>query len=334
MKELGVYKQIAALPYLATYKKLIEGAIQMDMFSHMKEAISAEDLAARMGWDKANTKNVLEALTSIGFVAYEDGKFNNTEETDRYLVKDSAHYMGDVVHFFGSNQGLDAGDVARQVKEGGIVPEQKTKMEEAMDFAGYGEGMRKAQSGIRQTEILAIVRSLPESTRIKSILDLGCGAGMIGLSLLGDQEGRRGVLYDQPSMRPLIEETVAAGKAGDEVSIMTGDFMVDEIGSGYDLILASSIMLLAMGDQLKFMKKLYDALNPEGVVLCINEGIAPDYSEPWDMIMGYLPMKLQGMQGGVLKGAVRSSAEKIGFKVENKTLLLSTGTHDINILKK
>lgn len=82
------------------------------------------------------------------------------------------------------------------------------------------------------------------------------------------------------------------------------------------------------------MKKLYDVLKVGGVVLYVNEGIAPDYSEPWDMIIGYLPMRLQGIPAGIQKEMVKRAADTAGLKVEDRTALLSTGTHDINILRK
>ena len=53
------------------------------------------------------------------------------------------------------------------------------------------------------------------------------------------------------------------------------------------------------------------------------------------MILGYMAFNLQGMPIGVLKGQVAEMAKAGGFgPVENRTALLSTGTHDINILRK
>lgn len=53
------------------------------------------------------------------------------------------------------------------------------------------------------------------------------------------------------------------------------------------------------------------------------------------MILGYMAFNLQGMPIGVIKGQITEAAKAGGFNsVENCTILLSTGTHDINILKK
>ena len=71
-----------------------------------------------------------------------------------------------------------------------------------------------------------------------------------------------------------------------------------------------------------------------GIDMLRAEGIEPDYSGPWDMILGYMAFNLQGMPIGVIKGQIAHAAKSGGFhSVENRSVLLSTGMHDINILR-
>ena len=176
---------------------------------------------------------------------------------------------------------------------------------------------------------------LPEYKSIHKILDLGCGAGCLGIAVIQDVSNRTRVLFDRLDMQSLIEETVRLSNMQDSVSIKIGDFIKDDIDSGYDLILCSSIMLFAIAGGANFFAKLKKALNPGEVVVCLNEGVEPDYSGPWDMILGYMAFNLQGMPIGVIKGQITEAAKAGGFNsVENCTILLSTGTHDINILRK
>ena len=130
-------------------------------------------------------------------------------------------------------------------------------------------------------------------------------------------------------MQSLIEESVKLSDMQDSISIKTGDFINDDIGSGYDLILCSSIMLFAIKGGANFFAKLKKSLNPGGVVVCLNEGIEADYSGPC-----YMAFNLQGMPIGVIKGQIADAAKAGGFhSVENRSVLLSTGMHDINILR-
>lgn len=71
-----------------------------------------------------------------------------------------------------------------------------------------------------------------------------------------------------------------------------------------------------------------------GVQRVDSEGIAPDYTGPWDMTLGYLPYYMQGMDMGVLKNEVSDAAAQMGFRCEKRTELLCSGWQDIGILRK
>ena len=331
INKTNIYEQLTTLPYLTAYQQLIQGAIELDVFSNLENPITTKELSKKMNWDEGNTFNLLKGLYSLGYLERNGDTFCNMPETSKYLVKSKPAYMGNVLTFFCNNQGMSLGNVAQQVKEG---PKPQEQTQQSMDFAAYGDAMRDAQSGIRQYELLEILRSLPEYKSIHKILDLGCGAGCLGIAVIQDVSNRTGVLFDRPNMQSLIEESVKLSDMQDSISIKTGDFINDDIGSGYDLILCSSIMLFAIKGGANFFAKLKKALNIGGVVVCLNEGIEADYSGPWDMILGYMAFNLQGMPIGVLKGQIADAAKSGGFhSAENRSVLLSTGMHDINILR-
>ena len=331
INKTNIYEQLTTLPYLPAYQQLIHGAIELDVFSNLENPITTKELSKKMSWDESNTFNLLKGLYSLGYLKRNGDTFCNMPETSKYLVKGKPAYMGSVLTFFCNNQGMSLGNVAQQVKEG---PKPQERTQHSMDFAAYGDAMRDAQSGIRQYELLEILRSLPEYKSIHKILDLGCGAGCLGIAVIQDVSNRTGVLFDRPNMQSLIEESVKLSDMQDSISIKTGDFINDDIGSGYDLILCSSIMLFAIKGGANFFAKLKKALNIGGVVVCLNEGIEADYSGPWDMILGYMAFNLQGMPIGVLKGQIADAAKSGGFhSAENRSVLLSTGMHDINILR-
>ena len=332
INKTNIYEQLTSLPYLSAYRQLVQGAVELDVFSQLEAPVTAKELSEKMDWNESNTLNLLHGLYSLGYLERKEDTFCNKTETSKYLVKGNPEYMGNVLMFFCNNQGMDLGDVAKQVKEG---PEPMKQTQQSMDFTSYGESMREAQSGIRQYELLQILRSLPEYESIQKMLDLGCGAGCLGIAVIQDAKNSTGVLFDSPAMRQLIEETVTLSGMEKRVSVKTGDFLTDDIGSGYDLILCSSIMLFAIAGGADFFSKLRNALNPGGVVVCLNEGIEPDHSGSWDMVLGYMAFNLQGMPIGVIKGQIAEAAKAGGFNsVENRSLLLSTGMHDINILRK
>ena len=181
---------------------------------------------------------------------------------------------------------------------------------------------------------MRIVRELPENSTIRRVLDVGCAAGLLGLAVIGDGASRSGVLLDQiPSQ--IIQPSVDAAGLGERVKVLQGNFLTDDLGGGYDLILAVSVMLFAKGGMEPLMKKFFDALYPGGVLLVVSEGIAEDLSGPWDMMTGYLPYFLNGMDLAVRAGEVETAARAAGFtKIESRTEQLCSGTQDILVIRK
>ena len=333
MKELGVFKQMSQLVYLPIYHKLFRGALELDIFSRLNTPVTAEELAKKEGWNKENTAFLLGALGSIGLVKSAGGKYVNTPETGKYLSSDSPEYAGGFLLTY-IQEGLAPMDVARLVKEG-PNPAEMGQMDQALDFTQYGDAFRAAQRGCRQQEILRIVRALPEDGQIKKVLDIGCNTGLLGLAVIGDRADRTGVLFDMPPLVPLIRESAEQMGLPNRAEAVGGNFLTDDIGKDYDLILAVSVMLFAKQDMAAFLKKLRDSLAPGGVVVCVTEGIHTDLSAPWDMIMGYLPYMLQGMDMSVKHGEIEAAAKAAGFSgIETRTQLLCSGTQDIVILRK
>lgn len=331
MNTQSVWEQLTRLPFLNLYEKLVNSAIELDVFSHLTHPTTAKVLAKEMGWHPRNTEYLLSALVSIGFLKKQGVYYQNAEETNRYLVKGTNEYLGDFLLFYGQNEGAVPMDVKKLVTEG---PKKSQPLEQSLDFEQYGTALRKAQKGYRQEELLKIVRSLPENESIHHILDLGCATGLLGLAVIADKKERSGILFDQ--LPPdLIQESIHQAGLTERATAKTGNFMTDDIGHGYDLILAIGVMLFAKGNMDELLKKCYDAINPNGVLLVVGEGISVDHTEPWDMVLGYLPYYFQGMELGVLHNEVQDAAKAVGFtKFERYTALLCSGTQDICIIRK
>ena len=333
MKELNVYKQLAQLSFLPIYYKLIRGAMELDVFSHLTEPVTAQTLAQEMNWNSPNTKTLLDSLYSLGFVEKKDERYVNTEEAQRYLVSSSPEYTAGFLRMY-MQEGTAPMDVAALVRNG---PDSaaKEQVDQSLDFTQFGDAFRSAQRGCRQEEILRIVRALPENNRIKRILDIGCNTGLLGLAVIGDDPDRSGVLFDMPQLCPLIDESIRQSGLSGRAKSLGGNLLTDSLGKDYDLILAVSVMLFAKGNLTEFLKKLYDALSPGGIVVCVGEGIKEDFSAPWDMIMGYLSYWFQGVDMAIRSGEIEAAAKEAGFSgTETRTELLCSGTQDIVILRK
>lgn len=179
-----------------------------------------------------------------------------------------------------------------------------------------------------------LVKGRPEYENIHSVLDAGCSAGLLGLTVIGDRADRTGVLLDQIPAS-LIEANIRSYGLEGRVKAVNGDLLTDSIGEGYDLILAIGVLSFVKQDLQGVLRKFFGALNPRGVLVCVSEGIERDTSGPWDMVMGYLPYYLRGMPFALLKNEVADAAKEAGFiNAENETRQMTIGIQDVNIFRK
>ena len=55
INKANIYEQLTALPYLSAYQQLIQGAIELDVFSELENPITVKELSEKMNWDESNT---------------------------------------------------------------------------------------------------------------------------------------------------------------------------------------------------------------------------------------------------------------------------------------
>ena len=68
INKINIYEQLTALPYLTAYQQLIQGAIELDVFSNLENPITTKELSKKMNWDEGNTFNLLKGLYSLGYL--------------------------------------------------------------------------------------------------------------------------------------------------------------------------------------------------------------------------------------------------------------------------
>ena len=214
-------------------------------------------------------------------------------------------------------------------------PSEAQAWQSNIDFTEMVVGMRNAQKGFRQTEIVSLVTALPESKTARKILDLGGATGIIGLSIAKENPDMSCVIYDMPPMEDAIGESIRQLGLSGRAEAMTGDFTKDDIGGGYDIILACASMNFAKPCIDTVMIKVYNALNENGVFICISDGVSADGTYPPEVVVGWLPYALAGMDIALPKGFVSDAAQRNGFtRTYKETRLMATGISDIDIIRK
>jgi hypothetical protein len=316
-------------------KKLILSAIELDLFSHLEDFTTSKSIAEKMSYDCDNTEHVLNALASIDLVDKRSGEYKNKDISSIYLSKNSDSFIGDYLVLFDLMKGTDI-DISKAVKEGGKdLYKEKDGYDSYKLFGDFTAVIKKGQRVGRAKEICNIVTKLPEFKDFKKILDLGGGPGLIGIALGCEKDDIEGVIFDMPETITIADECIKEYKVEDRFSTIGGNYLTDDIGDGYDFVLACGTLNFAKDKLDVITKKIHNSLNENGVFMCISEGLVEEGTKPTDMVLGWLPSYLKGMNCHLNRGEVREVALRNGFiSATRETIDSLIGILDVDILRK
>lgn len=245
-------KELRRLYLGFTGARVVLTANNLGFFDRLKKATSADDLAKGLKTDLRATGILLDALAGIGLVKKgRDGKYRNAAMSGRYLVKGSGLYQGDIIRH-ASTMWENFSALDEVVKTG--RPARRGWNHEAFIM-----GMHNLT--VPRTEGLIDAIGLKG---VRTMLDLGGGPGTNALAMA--RKGVKATIFDLPETIAIARK-VARREGVKGIRFIAGDFHVDDIGSGYDLILISQIFhAFSAEENVALLRKCRQALNPGGRV--------------------------------------------------------------------
>lgn len=242
--------------------RILLTAIELDIFSVLdKHMLTSTEVAQKINADQRATDRLMNALCAIGLLKKVHGKFYNSEEASQYLVKGKTEYMSGLmhsVHLWNSWSGL-----THAVRSG-----KKSKREEVENL-----GAKRLESfisamhyrGVKEAKILSMMLDF---SNVKKMLDVGCGSGAFSMEFIKKNSSMNAVLFDLPDVIQIAQEYVNAESKNKNISYVSGNYLTDEFGAGYDLIFLSAIIHInSYEENKKLIKKCFDALNRNGQLI-------------------------------------------------------------------
>ena len=314
--------------------KLLLTGIELGVFNYLSEPKPAEAVAEALGTHPGNTRLFLDGLVASDLAVKKKGLYQNTPITHTFFMEGSPIYMGQMCTlqaqmFFALN------DLPKLVKEGSTSsPEVDVKTEEM--WAQFAELYMTCYELTGPTQqAVEIVSELPEFLSMRKMLDLGGGPGLIGIAIVAEHPGMKGVIFDLPSIIKVAEKFIREYEMEDWIDVLAGDYNHDPIGEGYDLIWTSNALNFGKDEMDSLMKKIYDALNLGGVFISFHEGLTHERTKPEIMVLGLLSAVLRGQDIFFDQGFIADSMLRVGFKsVRSRTLGTDWGPMDLDIGRK
>lgn len=249
-KDIGWLRRVSAF----APSRIILTANNYRIFDYLDGAgRTAEAFSKVIRTDKRATELLLNSLVAIGLLEKKDGRYSNTEVASRYLVKGKPDYQGDILrhnNFLWDNwSGLD-----KVLKTG--KPYRKSHDHESFIMGMHNLALQKVGGVLKSLNIKSV----------KKVLDLGGGPGTYAIGFA--KKGMDVTLMDFPATLRISKRVITETGLKSRIGLIPGDFMKDEMGSGYDMIYVSQIFhAYSPEDCVALLRKCHASLNKGGRVV-------------------------------------------------------------------
>jgi len=317
------------------FARLLLTGIELNIFDRLCEPTPAHALAGAMGTHPGNTALLLNGLAAMGLVEKKDGLYSNAPVSTSYLSQESPTYIG---HLLASSSNLWfrplADNMSSLVREGPPSADDRDGPSEEMIEQYATDSLHYERAGIAQ-QVADLVSELPEFPAFTRMLDLGGGPGLIGLAVVARHPSMKGTVFDVPPVTRVAEKVIDEYRARDRMNTLSGDYLTDDIGSGYDLVLACSTLSAATGQLDRVIAKIRDSMTLDGVLVSLHAGLTHERTRPPVMVATMLSAAMFGPDPTFEQGEIAGSMGRAGFRsVESRTLATSMGPMDLDVGRK
>ncbi|MDP2037432.1 MAG: methyltransferase [Ignavibacteria bacterium] len=253
--------------------RIILTAVELDVFSLLdKHLVPSSEVAKQIGADARATDRLLNALVSLGFLNKTREKFYCTDAASLYLVKGKPEFMGGLFH---TNELWKSwGTLTKAVRNGTSVYVDDVSENDWTESFIAAMHYR----AVKEAKILAMMLNLNSA---KKMLDIGGGSGALSMGMIENNPDLNVVVFDLPNVIPLTQRYVEAFPRKENISYIEGDYLTDEFGDGYDLILLSAIVHInSNGQNTELIKKCSNSLNGGGQIVIKDWVMSEARTEP------------------------------------------------------
>ena len=232
--------------------RILLTGIELNIFSILdKHLLTSSEISKIIGSDERSTDRLLNALVALGFLRKTHGKFYNNENASQFLVKGKEGFMGGLFH---TNELWKRwSTLTKAVKKGASVYDGKDTSDDWTESFIAAMHYR----AVKEAKILSM---MIEFAGVKKMLDVGGGSGAFSMQFIEKNPEMKSVVFDLPSVIPLTQNYTDSFKYKNNIEYITGNYLNDDFGNEYDLILLSAIVHINSYEENKtLIKKCADA---------------------------------------------------------------------------
>jgi SAM-dependent methyltransferase len=241
--------------------------MQLDVFTPLKAGpMTAEQIAEALGVGPARLRLLLYHLAVAGLLNEENGKFSNTPEATKFLVKSSPSYMGNR-HAAMAARWSASFKTAESIRSG--VPQAK------LDFSNSSPAELETFLRNINSSTVTTTRALLERfdfSSVKSLVDVGSGGAGVAITITKVCPHITATAIDLPQVAPIAQKIIEEEGAAARVSVVAADVLSGPLPGAYDVaVLRAFIQVLAPQDARAALKHVGATVKPGGKIYIIGQ---------------------------------------------------------------
>jgi hypothetical protein len=269
-------KQILEMMRAYQFPCLLAAAADLDLFERLAPASrTAAEVAAAAGCDPRATTILLDALAATGVIVKQDGRYSISPELAPFLCESSPQNVMAMLRHQATclRRWSRLPWTLRSGKPDDPGPSIRGK---EADNASFIEAMHVISRGVADE----LVREIHPGG-VRCILDLGGASGSWTVAWLKAEPQSRAVIFDLPHVIPMARDRFAASPFAGRVELCAGDFDVDDLPKGADLVWVSAIIHQNSPDRNRALyRRIAAALEPQAWIYIRDIVMEPSRTAP------------------------------------------------------
>jgi len=258
-------------------------------------ALTAKEVATRLKLDERMTALLLNACVALGLCEKGGDGFRNSRASATFLVSNSPSSMANAIQYSDDLYGT-WGDLERALRTG-------TAPKSAATYLGEDEEQTRHFVYGMHDRTLAIGRALPEMidlTGRKRMLDVGGGPGTYSALLTERFSGLRSEVLELAGVARIAREILDKTGAAERVTMLEGDYLSSDYGTGYDVVLMSGMFHReSEANCRRLIDKARGCLEPHGLLVVSDIFADAGGASPTFAALFGLNMMLTAPDGGI-----------------------------------
>lgn len=300
---------IREIAYAFQRSRVLLTAYEVGLFTALGDASkSSAEVSKILGTDPRATDRLLNALCAIGLLEKKDAQFSSTPATARFLVQGKPEYMAGLMHTVHLWETWST--LTPAVRQGKSVSRPPVNARGKKWLTAFIAAMHD-----RARKQAPAVATLLDFSGVSNVLDVGGGSGAFAMAFARAQTGITATVLDLPNVVSLTQKYIEQEGLAGKVKTAVGDYLVDDLGNGFDLVFLSAIIHSnSVEENRKLIRKCAQTLNPNGQVVVQDFIMDADRTSPAHGALFALNMLVGTAAGDTYTEAeVRSWMEEAGL---------------------